>query len=219
MERLQEVNLALVLGDIHLHNDALHLLLGSRPRPRQPERRVQMFHQGVELRRGDVIGRVGVEVGPQADKLHHVILAHRRLLVLRGVLEVVENHSDHEVEHDEGAEDHEDAEEDDRRRGVGGAAVLPLLASRKSLELRIPRAVPGAEVRRGGVVESREHLHAVDGVHTVVHDPVPALPRGHPEEDHERVGKVLEVCVAVEELPVAERAEQVHPHNRENEEE
>mmetsp|Transcript_14862 Transcript_14862/g.36456 ORF Transcript_14862/g.36456 Transcript_14862/m.36456 type:complete len:266 (+) Transcript_14862:950-1747(+) len=214
VQRLQKVDAAVVVGDVHRHDDLLRVRLAPPPiQPHDAQRRVQSLHNKLQLGRADVIRRVRVQLHPNLGEPLHMLLAHRHLFVQAVALEVVQDNRDDQVEHDKRAQDDEAAEEQDGGHAVGRTLVSPQILMRVR-----PRAVALVQVRlhpRGGIPVQ----HALPGDHTVVHEAVPGLPRGHAKQRQQRVVELFEVGVS-ENLPrcVLDLAEEVHAHHGKDEE-
>mmetsp|Transcript_40020 Transcript_40020/g.113415 ORF Transcript_40020/g.113415 Transcript_40020/m.113415 type:complete len:367 (+) Transcript_40020:574-1674(+) len=121
MKGLQEMDLASSVRNVDCHYDVLHLALRVH-HPFHAERRVELANQVGQLGDGNEACSQRVKVGPCLNKARHVETAHRHGLIGAAALEVVQNDCNHQVEQDEGADEHKRDEV-----GCRHSHVLPTL--------------------------------------------------------------------------------------------
>eukprot|EP00982_Pelagococcus_subviridis_P011592 31100-Pelagococcus_subviridis.AAC.3 len=215
LNRVHEVNASLEVLHVRAQELVLQrlLLLRERGNVGDAQRPLQLLHEVRKLRHRHVVRVAAVKLTPRGGERGEVFFAHGELFLLRVRLEVVQDHRDDEVEHDERAHQDEQQKEENRELRTGRASVDVIRVRRHRAQPRVARVV----VRPG--VGPGENLDAQIFDHAVVHDAVPRFPRGHSEQQEHRVGEVLEIRKVGDEFLPFDVPEQVHAHDGEDEEE
>mmetsp|Transcript_13770 Transcript_13770/g.18918 ORF Transcript_13770/g.18918 Transcript_13770/m.18918 type:complete len:214 (-) Transcript_13770:1432-2073(-) len=146
MQCLIKVYLSVMVRDVNRHYDVLDVRLSGMICTTGAQRSIQLPNHGSEFARRNVIGGIGVQARPHVHKARHVVAAHSGGLTFTGLLEVLQDDSYHQVKHHKGADDDEDAEEDDGSHAiwVGRAVVVHTIIIR--LRKPIQLGVAGGEV-------------------------------------------------------------------------